>query len=327
MRIAILGAGTWGTALANSFVDKHEVHVFSTFEEEVSKLNATRTHKNLPGGSLSKNIIFTSSMEEALKNKELVIFATPSIYVRNTALMAKPFLKEGQILVSVAKGIEEGTLYSMCEVLEDVVGPNFHFVALSGPTHAEEVAIHLPSAIVAASSDLEVAKKVQQELSLPYLRIYANDDIKGVELSGALKNVVALAAGISDGIGYGDNAKAAIITRGLAEISRLGVAIGANEKTFSGLTGIGDIVVTATSRHSRNNKAGNLLGQGYSLEETLKEVQMVVEGINCLKAAMQLKAKYHVDMPIVDAVNSIVYERVNPKEAVNRLLNRDLKQE
>ncbi|MCR5332975.1 MAG: NAD(P)-dependent glycerol-3-phosphate dehydrogenase [Bacilli bacterium] len=327
MKIAILGAGTWGTALANSFIDKHEVHVFSTFAEEVKKLNETHTHKNLPGVSLSKDIVFTSSMEEALKDKELVIFATPSIYIRNTAVMAKPYLRKWQIIVSVAKGIEEGTLYSTCEIIEDVIGKEFLFVALSGPTHAEEVAIHLPSAIVAASKDIEVAKKVQQELSLPYLRIYVNDDIKGVELSGALKNVVALAAGISDGIGYGDNAKAAIITRGLAEISRLGVALGANAKTFSGLTGIGDIVVTATSRHSRNNKAGNLLGQGYSLEETLKEVQMVVEGINCLKAARELEAKVNVEMPIVDAVYSIVYEHIDPKEAVNRLLARDLKQE
>ena len=327
MKIAILGAGTWGSALANSFIDKHEVHVFSSFTEEVKKLNETHTHKNLLGVSLSKDIVFTSSMEEALKDKELVIFATPSIYIRNTAVMAKPYLRKGQIIVSVAKGIEEGTLYSTCEIIEDVIGKEFSFVALSGPTHAEEVAIHLPSAIVAASKDIEIAKKVQQELSLPYLRIYVNDDIKGVELSGALKNVVALAAGISDGIGYGDNAKAAIITRGLAEISRLGVALGANAKTFSGLTGIGDIVVTATSRHSRNNKAGNLLGQGYSLEETLKEVQMVVEGINCLKAARELEAKVNVEMPIVDAVYSIVYEHIDPKEAVNRLLARDLKQE
>lgn len=325
MKIGILGAGTWGVALANAFVKKHDVTVWSTFQKEVDELSSSRRHKNLPGAILDDKLIFTSSLEETIKGKDIVLFAVPSTFVRETAKKAKVYLDKSQIIIDVAKGIEEDSLLTLTEVIESEIGPGFNLVALSGPTHAEEVSIGLPTLIVAASKNLEVAKIVQKELSLPYFRVYVNEDIKGVELSGALKNIIALASGISEGMGYGDNAKAAIVTRGLSEITRLGNKLGCSHSAFFGLTGIGDIVVTATSKHSRNHNAGLLIGQGKSLEETLKEVGMVVEGVNCLKAAKQLSTKVGVEMPIVNAVYSIIFEGEKPIDAVNSLFNRDLK--
>lgn len=325
MRIAILGSGTWGTALANAFINKHDVCVYVPLKNEYSYLIENGEHPHLKGVKLNKNIIFTLSLEECIKDKDCVIFAVPSIFVRDVAKKAKPYIRNNQIIVDVAKGIEEDTLFTLSEVILSEIGTDKTVVALSGPTHAEEVAICLPTLIVAASKNIEAAKYIQRELSLPYLRIYTNEDIKGVELSGSLKNIIALASGISDGLGYGDNAKAAIVTRGLAEISRLGKAIGCNEKSFFGLTGIGDIVVTSTSKHSRNYNAGFYLGKGYSLDEALTQVGMVVEGINCLKAAKKLANKYGVDMPIVDAVYSVVFENAKAVDAVNTLFNRELK--
>ncbi len=325
MRIAILGSGTWGTALANAFINKHDVCVYVPLKNEYSYLIENGEHPHLKGVKLNKNIIFTLSLEECIKDKDCVIFAVPSIFVRDVAKKAKPYIRNNQIIVDVAKGIEEDTLFTLSEVILSEIGTDKTVVALSGPTHAEEVAICLPTLIVAASKNIEAAKYIQRELSLPYLRIYTNEDIKGVELSGSLKNIIALASGISDGLGYGDNAKAAIVTRGLAEISRLGKAIGCNEKSFFGLTGIGDIVVTSTSKHSRNYNAGFYLGKGYSLDEALTQVGMVVEGINCLKAAKKLANKYGVDMPIVDAVYSVVFENAKAVDAVNALFNRELK--
>lgn len=327
MKLGIIGSGTWGTALANAFIVKHEVTLWSFDPKEAISLRETHSHKNLPGVYISEKIKFTDSLEETIKDKDIVIFAVPSIAVREIAKKAKPYLKHSQIIVDVAKGIEENSLLTLSQVITSEIGQGYRICALSGPTHAEEVAIGLPSLIVAASKDEEAAKIVQQELSLPYFRVYVNQDIIGVELSGALKNVIALAGGISDGLGYGDNAKAAIITRGLAEIARLGRALNCSEKAFFGLTGIGDIVVTATSKHSRNHNAGELLGKGYSLDGTLKEIGMVVEGINCLKAAKQLSSKVSVEMPIVDAVYDVVFNNVPPKEAVNKLFARDLKAE
>ena len=325
MKIAILGSGTWGTALANAFIKKHDVCVYVPLENEYSYLIENGEHPHLKGVKLDKNIVFTLSLEECIKDKDCVIFAVPSIFVRNVARKAKSYIRNNQIIVDVAKGIEEDTLFTLSEVILSEIGNDKTVVALSGPTHAEEVAICLPTLIVAASKNIEAAKFIQRELSLPYLRIYTNEDIKGVELSGSLKNIIALASGISDGLGYGDNAKAAIVTRGLTEISRLGKAIGCNEKSFFGLTGIGDIVVTSTSKHSRNYNAGFYLGKGYSLDETLSKVGMVVEGVNCLKAAKKLANKYGVEMPIVDAVYSIVFENAKAFDAVNALFNRELK--
>lgn len=325
MKIAILGSGTWGTALANAFIKKHDVCVYVPLDNEYSYLIENGEHPHLKGVKLDKNIVFTLSLEECIKDKDCVIFAVPSIFVRDVARKAKPYIRNNQIIVDVAKGIEEDTLFTLSEVILSEIGNDKTVVALSGPTHAEEVAICLPTLIVAASKNTEAAKYIQRELSLPYLRIYTNEDIKGVELSGSLKNIIALASGISDGLGYGDNAKAAIVTRGLTEISRLGKAIGCNEKSFFGLTGIGDIVVTSTSKHSRNYNAGFYLGKGYSLDETLSKVGMVVEGVNCLKAAKKLANKYGVEMPIVDAVYSIVFENAKAFDAVDALFNRELK--
>ncbi len=325
MKISILGSGTWGVALANALAQKHDVFVWVPLEDEYIYLLKNDEHPHLKGVKLAKNICFSKSIEDSINDSDFVIFAVPSIYIREVARKAKPFLNKKQIIVDVAKGIEEKTLFTLSEVIIDEIGEGYSIVALSGPTHAEEVAIRLPTLIVASSHNIDAMKIVQKEFSLPYFRIYVNDDIKGVELSGSLKNIIALASGISDGLGYGDNAKAAIITRGLAEIARLGRAVGSKEKSFYGLTGIGDIVVTSTSKHSRNYNAGFYLGKGLSLNETLEKVGMVVEGINCLKAAKKIANKYEVEMPIVDAVYSVVFENTKPLDAVNALFNRELK--
>ena len=266
--IGVLGAGTWGMALARMLcVSGHEVTVWSALPEEIDTLSTTRVHKNLPGMTIPQELGFTKSIEEVCTGKDIVMFAVPSVFVRSTAAKARPYLPDGQILVDVAKGVEPDTLLTMTEVLADELGKaggpkNFRLVALSGPTHAEEVAIDLPTTIVSASPDAEAAQLVQETFTSTCMRVYTNPDIKGVELSGAMKNVIALGVGISTGLGYGDNARAALITRGIAEIARLGVAMGCNVHTFAGLAGIGDLIVTATSMHSRNNRAGILIGKG-----------------------------------------------------------------
>ncbi|MFA6675445.1 MAG: NAD(P)H-dependent glycerol-3-phosphate dehydrogenase [Bacilli bacterium] len=327
-KIGILGAGTWGTALANMLAKSgHQVTLWSRYEEEVRILKETLCHKNLPGCTLSKDIIFSCNMQEVCQKKDIVVFATPSIYIRDTAISAQPFLTSKQIIVNVAKGIEAETLLTMSEILEEVLGPTFNVVSLSGPTHAEEVAIGLPTLIVSACQNQKVAHIVQETFSNQTMRVYTNPDVKGVELSGGLKNIIALAAGMSDGLGYGDNAKAAIITRGLVEIARLGKAMGCHEKTFSGLAGIGDIVVTATSVHSRNHKAGYLLGQGHPLHQTLEEVGQVVEGLNALEAAKELEAKYQVELPIINVVYEVVHDKLDVSRAVNKLFARQKRDE
>ena len=321
-RIGILGSGTWGTAIANMLaIHQHDVMLFSTFKEETDNLKANRKHPHLDC-VLSEDIYYTNDIKEACENKDIVVFASPSLYIRAMVERAKPYLSKDTILVTVAKGIEPDTLFFMSEIIEDVLGKGYRIVALSGPTHAEEVAICLPTLIVSASLDYEAAREVQQTFSNETLRVYINDDIRGVELCGALKNIVALAAGMSEGLGYGDNAKAALITRGLAEITRLGLALGCDERTFSGLAGIGDIVVTATSNHSRNHNAGVLLGQGYSLEQTLKEIGMVVEGVNALEAAKQLEQKLGVELPIIDAIFDIIHDKLKVNEVLPKLFDR-----
>lgn len=327
-KFAILGAGTWGTALGNMLINMgHKVSIWSPDQTEIELLDETRVHKHLPGCVLNKDIVFTNDLKFAVEHKDYVIFATPSIYIRSTAEKAKPYLNNSQILITVAKGVEAESLYTMSEIIKDVLGNDYKVVALSGPTHAEEVAIGLPTLIVSACEDEEVAKQVRDTINNPVLRVYSNADIKGVEIAGALKNIIALASGISQGMGFGDNATAAIVTRGLTEIVRLGKAMGCNPETFYGLTGIGDIVVTATSKYSRNHNCGYLLGQGKSLKSALNKVGMVVEGINALVAAKQLSNKYNVEMPIVNGVYAIIYEDVDPKTAVTALFNRDTKSE
>ncbi|MDO5444473.1 MAG: NAD(P)H-dependent glycerol-3-phosphate dehydrogenase [Eubacteriales bacterium] len=324
-KIAILGAGTWGTALGCVLNKKgYDVLIWLRNREKAAELSETRHHAKLPGLVIPEEIVFTADMGD-ISDADFVIFAVPSLHIRSTAEKAKDVLRSSQVLISVAKGIEKDTLYTMTEVIRDVL-PENPVVALSGPTHAEEVALDLPTAIVAACEDEEASKKVAALFERTCIRAYTNTDIYGVEICAALKNVVALAAGISDGIGFGDNAKAAIITRGIAEIKRLGLAMGCREQTFAGLAGIGDVVVTATSRHSRNNKCGNLIGQGLSVEDAVAEVGMVVEGLNAIEPALMLSEKYGVSMPIVSAMNRII-SGTPPKELARQLMNRRLKNE
>ena len=332
-KIGILGAGTWGMALARMLcVSGHDVLVWSAIEQEIDNLSATRIHPNLPGMKIPAELQFTKNIEDVCKDKDIVLFAVPSVFVRATAAKARPYVQEGQIIVDVAKGIEPDTLCTMTEILADELGKDggpkhVRLVALSGPTHAEEVAIDLPTTIVSASPDAEAAKFVQEVFSNTCMRVYTNEDIKGVELSGAMKNVIALGVGISTGLGYGDNARAALITRGIAEIARLGVAMGCNVHTFAGLAGIGDLIVTATSMHSRNNRAGILIGKGETPETAVKEVGMVVEGMNALPAALELADRYQVEMPIVQTVNAIVNKGMSAADAVRALMDRDPKNE
>jgi len=334
-QIGVLGAGTWGMALARLlYMNGHGVTVWSALPEEIERLSATRMHPNLPGMTVPEEIGFTTELETACRGKDILLFAVPSVFVRQTARKAAPFMPDGQIIVDVAKGIEPDTLLTMTEVIREEVcrdgrHGNVKLVALSGPTHAEEVALDMPTSIVSACQDMEVAELVQdvfmQSLrdSASCMRTYTNSDVLGVELCGALKNIVALAAGISTGLGYGDNAKAALITRGMAEITRLGLAMGCSEQTFGGLAGIGDLIVTATSQHSRNNHCGVLLGQGMKAEDAIREVGMVVEGINALPAAMQLAERFGVDMPIVTGVNAVVQGLMSPADMGNALMTRD----
>ena len=333
LKIGVLGAGTWGMALARMLcVNGNDVTVWSALEQEIDALSANRTHPNLPGMQIPAEMAFTKSIQEVCTGKDVLLFAVPSVFVRSTAAKARPFVPEGQVIVDVAKGIEPGTLLTMTEVLADELGKEggprkVRLVALSGPTHAEEVALDLPTPIVSASQDEEAARFVQEVFTTGCMRVYTNADVKGVELSGALKNVIALGVGISTGLGYGDNARAALITRGIAEAARLGVAMGCDIHTFAGLAGIGDLIVTATSRHSRNNRAGMLIGQGKSAQEAVKEVGMVVEGMNALPAALELSARYGVEMPIVQTVNAIVNQGMSPADAVRALMDRDPKDE
>ena len=327
--IGILGAGTWGVALARLLNrNGHNVTVWSKLPQEIEALRATRTHPNLPGLTLAEEIRFTVDLEEACRDKEILLMAVPSVFVRATARAAAPFIPDGQIIVDVAKGIEPDTLLTMSEVIrEEVCRDGLHdgvqLVALSGPTHAEEVALDMPTSIVSACTDMAVAEKVQDVFMNSCLRTYTNQDVLGVELCGALKNIVALASGIASGLGCGDNARAALITRGMAEITRLGLAMGCAEQTFNGLAGIGDLIVTATSLHSRNNRCGALIGQGMAPEMAIREVGMVVEGINALPAAMQLAQRYEVEMPIVSGVNAVVSGQMAPAELAAALMTRD----
>ena len=324
-KIGVLGAGTWGMALARMLqLSGNEVTVWSALEREVEEFSATRRHPNLPGMEIPEEIRFTKDMEEVCRDKEILLFAVPSPFVRATARKAAKYAKGNQIIVDVAKGIEADTLFTMTQIIADELkNPAVKLVALSGPTHAEEVAKDLPTTIVSACEDLTAAERVQQVFGNTCMRVYTNDDVLGVELCGAMKNIMALASGVALGLGYGDNTKAALITRGMAEITRLGIAMGCKPQTFAGLAGIGDLIVTATSVHSRNNRCGMLLGQGVPPQEAVKQVGMVVEGINALPAAMRLAQKYGVEMPLATAVNAVVNLGADPKDAVAKLMSRD----
>lgn len=327
MNIGILGAGTWGMALTRMLYNMgHDTTVWSAIGAEIDELKRTRRQRNLPDMPIPSGVGFTRDMAQACRDRDLVLFAVPSVYVRATARQASPHLPAGQLVADVAKGIEPETLKTMSEVISEEI-PSAVVVALSGPTHAEEVAQDLPTTIVSACADLAAAQAVQGMFMNDFMRVYTNRDIRGVELCGALKNIIALAAGISDGIGYGDNAKAALITRGLAEMTRLGEKMGCQHRTFAGLAGMGDLIVTATSRHSRNNRCGHLIGSGVEPQAAIKQVGMVVEGVYALRAAVQLAEKYDVEMPIVQAVNRVIHSGADPRDEVNALMNRDPKAE
>ena len=326
-KITVLGGGTWAIGLTIQLATAgHDVTVWSALESEIEMLSSTHAHVNLPGASIPDSVKYTLDDKEAVTDKDILVMAVASSFTRKTAKRIAPLVKPGQIIVDVAKGIEEGTLKTLSEQIEDEI-PGVRVVALSGPTHAEEVSRFMPTTIVASSPDKEVAMYIQDVFMTDTLRVYTSSDIKGVELGGSLKNVVALAAGIADGLGYGDNAKAALITRGIAEISRLGVKMGCRPETFSGLTGMGDLIVTCASMHSRNRRCGILLGQGKSLEEAQKEVGMVVEGIYSAKAAIELGKKYDVSLPIIEQVNLILFEGKDAGTAVKELMLREKKDE
>lgn len=327
-KTGIIGAGSWGCALAY-VLDKngHEVKVWSIVEDEVSMLKECREHKDkLPGVKLSEKISFTGNMKEASEGMDLIVLAVPSVYTRSTAEMLKPHIRQNQIIVSVAKGIEEGTLMTLSEIIEEEI-PAADVAVLCGPSHAEEVGKELPTALVAGARTRKTAEFIQKVLMNEVFRVYTSPDVLGMELGGALKNVIALAAGMADGLGYGDNTKAALITRGITEIGRLAVTMGAKEETLHGLTGIGDLIVTCASRHSRNRKAGMLMGKGYTMQQAMDEVKMVVEGVYSAKAAIALGEKYQISMPIIEQVNRVLFENKPAKDAVKELMLRDKKTE
>jgi len=333
MKIGVLGAGTWGIALAKMLSESsHDVTVWSALKEEIDTLESTHTHPKFRDVVLPAAIKYTADIAEACSEKDILIAAVPSVYIRLTAKTAAPHLQNGQIIVSVAKGIEEDTLMTMTEVIADELGDiikekSIKIAALSGPTHAEEVIRDMPTTILSACPDLKTAETIQDVFMNACMRVYTNPDIHGVELCGALKNIIALASGMLKGLGLGDNIKAALITRGLAEIKRLGMKIGCCEQTFYGLAGMGDLIVTALSVHSRNYQAGILIGKGYEAESAIKEVGMVVEGINALKPAMKLSALYGVELPIISSVYSVVYDGAPPAAAVNKLMSREKRSE
>ena len=328
-RIAILGSGSWGCALAHTLSGRNDIIIWSYFPEETEALTRDRENKQfLPGVKLTDNISFTSDMKEAVKNADFIVFAVPSFAIRSTAKTVAPlFDAKKQIAICVAKGLEEETLFTLTEVIEDELPQGSHVCALSGPTHAEEVGRDMPTTIVAACPSEEVSLAVQYTFMNEHFRVYTSTDSKGVELGGTVKNIIALCAGISDGCGYGDNSKAALMTRGMHEIAKLGVAMGGKLETFYGLSGMGDLIVTCTSMHSRNRRCGMLIGGGMSPEDAMREVNMVVEGIKCLKAVKRASEKYNVDMPIINEAYQIIYEGKNPKESAVNLMMRDKKSE
>lgn len=326
--VGIIGAGSWGTALSLLlYKNGNQVTVWSALENEIQMLKEEREQKDkLPGVKLPEDMIFTTNLEEAIKGKDVLVLAVPSPFTRSTSAKMKPYVKDGQIIVNVAKGIEETTLMTLSEIIEEEI-PQANVAVLSGPSHAEEVGRGLPTTIVAGSKDKETAEYLQNLFMSEVFRVYTSSDVLGIELGAALKNVVALAAGIADGLGYGDNTKAALITRGIAEIARLGIVMGGRIETFYGLTGIGDLIVTCASMHSRNRRAGILIGKGATMEEAMAEVKMVVEGVYSAKAGYTLSKKYQVSMPIIEQVNKVLFEGASAADAVKELMLRDKKVE
>lgn len=324
--ISVLGAGSWGLGLALLLNNNgHNVTVWSVLNDEVVMLQTEREHKRcLPGVRIPDSITISGDTANVINNADVLVLAVASPYTRSTAKLIAPFVKEGQIIVNVAKGVEEHTLLTLCQIVEEEI-PQAKVAVLSGPSHAEEVSRGIPTTCVIGAHEKNTAEYLQNIFMSDVFRVYTSPDMLGICIGGALKNVIALAAGIADGLGYGDNTKAALITRGNAEITRLGVAMGANPHTFSGLSGIGDLIVTCASMHSRNRRAGILIGKGYTKDQAMEEVQMVVEGVFSAKAALELSKKYNIEMPIVEQVNKVLFEDKPTAEAVKELMLRDKK--
>lgn len=326
--IAVIGSGSWGVALSMHLASLgHNVRIWSFDEEEARLINEERKCKFLPKIVIPSNIVCKTNFKEVIEGVDFILHVTPSKFTRNIVKQYKEFVEcEKQPIVVCSKGIEKDTALTLDEVIKQEI-PNARVGALSGPSHAEEVSIAVPTVLVAASKDAEVRKLVQDTFMNEKMRIYTSEDIKGVELGGALKNIIAFCAGVAAGLGYGDNTFAALITRGLTEIRRLGLELGAESQTLYGLSGLGDLIVTCLSEHSRNRKAGKLIGQGKTIEETKKEVGMTIESIDNIEVAKSLSQKLNISMPIVDAVYDILYNNLEPNEAVKMLMTRDKKME
>ncbi len=326
-KIAIVGSGSWGSALAIYLGNKGEnVVVWSFSQEEKDLINNEHRCMFLKDSVIPESVIATNNIEEAIDGAELILHVTPSKFVRETIKKYKDFVKKEQIILMCSKGFESETLKTLDEIIEEEL-PGVRYGILSGPSHAEEVSIGIPTALVIASDNEDVKKIVIDNFKSNTLRIYSSSDVKGVELGGALKNIIAFCAGISVGLELGDNTFAALATRGLVEIVRLGNVMGAKTETFYGLSGLGDLIVTCSSEHSRNRKAGKMIGQGYSIEEARKEIGMVIESVDNIDVAYQLSKKYNVEMPIVESVYNVLYNNLAPKEAVDMLMTREPKEE
>lgn len=327
MNISVIGSGTWGCALCAILADKgNKMTLWSYFAHESESLKETGMVPNLPDFVMPEGIEYTSDLETATKDMDVIVMVTPSAAIGKTAENMAKFVKDGAVIVCASKGFDGETQKTLTETIKEKI-PQCAVAALSGPSHAEEVAKKLPTTLVAASESEDVREMLQELFMTDYLRIYTNEDIQGVEIGGALKNVIALCAGISDGLGFGDNAKAALMTRGISEIARLGAAMGAKTTTFAGLSGVGDLIVTCTSMHSRNRRAGILIGQGKSCDEAMKEVNMVVEGVYATKEAYKLSKKYNVEMPIIEEVYGVLFEGKSAKDTVKNLMTRSRKNE
>lgn len=323
-KIGIIGAGSWGTALAvNLARNNHEVTIWSIMEDEIKMLNEHREHLDkLPGVKLAESMQFTTDLESAIKGMDMLVLAVPSIFTRSTSKNMASFVEEGQVIVCVGKGIEDNTFMTITDIVEEEI-PQADVTVLCGPSHAEEVGQGLPTTVVAGAHTQKTAEFVQDTFMNETFRVYTSPDMLGMELGGSFKNVIALAAGMCDGLGFGDNTKAALIVRGISEVARLAVAMGAKPETVNGLTGVGDLIVTCQSKHSRNRKAGELMGQGMTMDQATKEVKMVVEGVYSAKAALALGKKYYVQMPIIEEVNKVLFEDKSAKEAVYDLMLRE----
>lgn len=333
VKVGVLGAGTWGTALAIILSESgHDVTLWSAISSEIEEINEKRSlESKLPIAVIPEAIQATTDLQAACEGKDIIVFAVASPYVRMTAHQAAPFIDRKIPVVNVAKGIEEDTLFTLTDIIEDEFqkdnGDIGNVAVLSGPSHAEEVSVHIPTTVVVGAKTKETACFIQDVFMTDRFRVYTSPDIIGIELGGAIKNVIALAAGILDGLEFGDNSKAALMTRGMSEIGRLGIKMGGKLETFAGLSGIGDLIVTCTSKHSRNHNAGFLIGKGMKTDEAMKEVGQVVEGVYAAKAALKLARLHDLDMPIVEKINQVLFEGKDPRESVNELLLRDKKKE